>query len=256
MKLIKTITNEYFLCITIDKEIKPKKSNQSVASIDPNFRNVGTLYSDNEVIEFGDKIYESIIPMIIERDKLKREYKKDMVKKITGEKENTYEITRQKYRKKEQKIKNKMDDLHYKVITKLIEAEYSLILIPKLNVTQILQKETTELMTKKIAKIESPMKFLNRLQQTAEVNGITVKIVDECMTTQSCGNCYSTYKFKGDTYECTNCGLKIGRDPNSARNIYIKEICKLIEMIKYLKEKKNLRCATMRFHFTVHSKVF
>jgi hypothetical protein len=36
-----------------------------------------------------------------------------------------------------------------------------------------------------------------------------------------CGRCFGTYKFIGDTYECGNCNLVIGRDINAARLMYL-----------------------------------
>lgn len=62
--------------------------------------------------------------------------------------------------------------------------------------------------------------------------------MNEDMTTQICGNCFSTYKFREEIYKCTKCSLVIGRDINSARNIYIKEIGKMVEFTKYI--RKNL----------------
>ena len=236
MKLIKTKTKEYFLCVTVDKEIKEKQQIKSAGAIDVNLRNIGTLYDGNEIYEFGSEIDKQITEMIQEREILKEAYKNDIREQIRGNIENTYKITRERYLKNEQKIKNKINDLHYKVIAKLIECNYSLILIPKLNVTQILKKETTPKITKKVCQTESPSTFLKKLKEKGELHGITIKVVDECMTTQSCGKCYSKYKFREEIYKCKKCGIIMGRDINSSRNIYIKEICKLEEIINYLKK--------------------
>ena len=235
VKLIKTTTNKYYLCITIDCKIKEEHKITKVGAIDPNFRNLGTTYSEDESYEFGNDIYDSLIPMINKRNNLQNIYAQNIekFKKKTINK-NTYEQSKMNYRKYEQKIKNRIDDLHYKVITKLVEEKYSLILIPKLNIKKIMENETIHPMTKQIGKIESHMKFINRLIHKSELYGIKVKIINENMTSQVCGMCHSTYKFKGEIYNCNKCGSIIGRDINSSRNIYIKELCKLFEFTKYL----------------------
>ena len=121
--------------------------------------------------------------------------------------------------------------MHYKVIAKL-NRMYSFILVPKLNIPQILKDKNVHKTTKKMAQIVSPMLFLHRLIEKAELKGINVKIVNENMTTQTCGKCLNTYKFSGETYNCAKCKLSIERDINSARNIYIKEIGKMIEFVR------------------------
>jgi len=181
-------------------------------------------------------MYDLLIPMINKRDELKRNYNKSISKHINKEiTREQLDIVKLLYRKQEEKITNRMNDLHYKVITKLIREGVSLILIPKLNITQILRNENMPPRTKKIAQIEKPMTFLKRLKEKAKLEGVTVKIVNENMTTQCCGYCFSTKKFEGEVYECDNCKHIFGRDINSARNIYIKELCKMIEVIDYLR---------------------
>jgi hypothetical protein len=45
-----------------------------------------------------------------------------------------YENSRMNYRNYEEKIENRINDIHYKVIAKLIKDGFTLILIPKLNI--------------------------------------------------------------------------------------------------------------------------
>jgi transposase len=236
-KLIKTETDKYYICFAIDCEEKEKQEIKKVVAIDTNIRNLGTSYSENESYEFGADIYETIIPMINKKEKLKRKHNKN-IKKIIKEEitKEEYNKTRNMYLKQEELIKNKIRDMHYKVIAKLMDAEYTLILIPKLNIKQMIERDETPRIVKKIATIESHMKFIQRLIETCQIKGVVIRIVNENMTTQCCGKCYGTKKFRGEIYECEKCGQVVGRDINSARNIYIKEIGKMTEIIKYLKE--------------------
>jgi hypothetical protein len=65
----------------------------------------------------------------------------------------------------------------------------------------MLENEDLPKIIKKIAQME-------RLKNKAKLFGVTVKIVNKNMTTQRCGKCPSTYKFKGEIYECTKCYVK------------------------------------------------
>ena len=235
VKLIKTKTNKYYLCFSIDCEIKNKKKNIKPISIDPNIRNIGVAYSENKCFEIGTEMYSLLNPMIKKRDILKTIYNKSIKDKIKGKiSNNKFKNIKMDYRNQEEKIENRINDLHYKVINKLINDGYTLILIPKLNIKQILENDNMSSQTKKIAQMERHMKFIKRLQEKAKLEGIIVKIVNENMTTQCCGHCFSTKKFSEEIYNCDKCKNISGRDINSARNIYIKELCKITEFIKYL----------------------
>lgn len=241
VKLIKTITNKYYFCFMMDMEIEQKKTETKVCAIDTNIRNLGSSYSEKECYEFGADIYDELRPMVEEKEKLKKIYstniKKIIGNKIKGNKINEKEFNESKmnYRKYEEKIENRINDLHYKVISKLMDANYTLILIPKLNINQLLRKQETPKTVKKFIQIERHMKFLARLKEKAKLKGVTIKIINENMTTQTCGNCFSTYKFSGEIYKCEKCKIIMGRDINSARNIYLKEIGKMVEFVNYLK---------------------
>jgi transposase len=235
IKIIKTITNKYYICFMTDNEVVETKKQTKIVAIDTNIRNLGTSYSEDKSYEFGADIYETIIPMINKREKLKKEYKKNIKKIINGRiEQKEFERSKMEYRKQEEKIKNSIDDLHYKVINKLMNEGYTLILIPKLNIRKMLESSETPKIIKKIAQIERHMTFIKRLKEKAELRGIRIKIINENMTTQICGKCFSKYKFSGEIYNCINCKSIIGRDINSARNIYMKEIGKTIEITKYL----------------------
>ena len=235
MTLIKTVTGKYYLCVSTDNEIKQKKSNVKTVAIDVGARTPFVSYSENECYEFGAHMSGALNMMIDERDKLRKIYGAEIGKKQKGQgNEEQYEKSKKKYLLHVQKIKNRIEDFHNKVITKLVK-EYSIILIPKLNVKKIMERLDVHKTTKKQFSILSHSLFLKRLENKCKQEGVILKIVNEDMTTQTCGNCFSTYKFKEEIYECSKCGLKIGRDINSARNIYIREICKMVEFTKYIR---------------------
>lgn len=235
VKILKTTTDKYYMCFVTDNEILETKKQTKIVAVDTNVRNLGTSYSEDKSFEFGADIYETIIPMIRKKEKLKRVYDRNIKKIINGRVEQKeYDKSKMEYLKQEEKIKNSIDDLHYKVINKLMKEGYTLILIPKLNIRQMLEETKTPILVKKIIQIERHMTFIKRLKEKAELRGVTIKIINENMTTQICGKCFSTYKFSGEIYNCANCKSIMRRDVNSARNIYMKEIGKTIEFTKYL----------------------
>jgi IS605 OrfB family transposase len=237
MKLTKTVTGKYYLCISTDNEIKPKREKIKVTAIDVGARTPYVSYSENECYEFGTGMSEKLKEMINERKRLRKIYESEISKRQKGDKEDgEYNKSKTNYLSYEEKIRNRIEDFHNKVITKLVK-EYSIILIPKLNTKKIMERRDVHKTTKKMFSILSHSLFLKRLENKCKQEGVILKIVNEDMTTQTCGRCFSTYKFKEEIYKCSKCNLIIGRDINSARNIYIKEICKMVEFVKYMRSK-------------------
>ena len=146
-------------------------------------------------------------------------YNKDNVKI-----KNKYLETRQKYRRICEKIKNRITDMHYKVIAKLTNA-YTDILIPKLNVAKIMKDKILQIRARQILQIESHGLFIKRLRSVGEKTGVNVKIISEHQTSITCGYCFNQKKTKDKIYICDNCKMVIDRDINGARNIYMLELC-------------------------------
>lgn len=237
IKIIKTRTEKYYACFVTDNATIKSQKIGKVVAIDPNIRNLGTSYSENECYEFGTDISNQIKEMISKKEQLKKVRNDEHKTAIKTKIYETYKKSQQIYLRYEEKIRNRINDLHYKVISKLVSEKNTLILIPKLNIGKLLMDEEVHSTTKKTAQIESHSLFLKRLIEKAELKGVTVQIVNECMTTQSCGYCRATYKFKGETYICKECGLEIMRDVNSARNIYLKELLRKVELVIFLVQK-------------------
>lgn len=244
IRIIKTITNKYYVCFAEDISIEDEKLMIKVCAGDTGGRTFLTTFSENEVNEFGDDMKNTLMPLIKKRNELRKQYnkairdkikKKNKTKKVQEEIVKKYRRARMRYIKCNNKITNMVNDMHYKVIAKLVSA-YTLIFIPKLNMTKIMKNEDMSKEMKQMMQEQSHMRFLKRLENKCEEKGITMRIVNELMTTQTCGNCLSTKKFEGKIYDCEKCGIKMGRDINSARNLYIKEIAKIVEFTEYIKK--------------------
>ena len=232
IKIIRTLTNKYYICFT-DDHIKKETTNElKVVAGDTGGRTLITLYDENGVQEIGHNMSEQIEKMLNEKDKLKKKYRNQMQKiKKTRMADKAYKSAKNKYRRINEKIQNRINDMHYKAIAKLME--YSLICIPKLNIKQIIRKEGNLTQTaKRVLVTEKHCQFLKRLQEKGEQHGKIVKIVDEYLTTKTCSGCFGKYDVKADkVYICPTCKLVIDRDINAARNIYIQQIALLISQI-------------------------
>jgi len=148
IKIIKTLDNKYYICFV--ENIIPAINNNppNVAAGDTGGRTLITMFGENGTEEYGINMNEDIGKMINERDGKKRKYHK-MIKcrkqnNNNAEIEKRYLEAKYEYRRVCEKIKNKITDMHYKVITKLV-GTYTEILVPRLNVSNIMKKKSCPL---------------------------------------------------------------------------------------------------------------
>jgi transposase len=200
IKITKNRLNQYYVCFVVDVKIKSTKLNENnVVACDPGGRTFMTTYNENKIMEIGKDISKDIYKMNEEIDK--------------GKDKNKLYI----------KLRNRINDLHYKTIKKLIE--YDIIYIPKLNIKNIIEKDHLQSKTKRELQTLSHNLFIQRLKNKGELGDKKIIICDERLTTKTCGKCFKETDIgKSKEYECQKCGLKIDRDINAARNILIKQI--------------------------------
>lgn len=110
--------------------------------------------------------------------------------------------------------------------------KYSIILIPRMNVKRMIEKDNLHKKAKRIMQNLYHGQFIKRLIDKGIIKGKHVIIVSEYLTSQTCGICFNTYKTDSKTYKCDKCNTEIDRDINGARNIYIKYIGDFINNIK------------------------
>ena len=211
VKIIKTLTNKYYMCFIEEKQ-KETNHKEGTIAVDPGGRTFLTTYSETEVMNIGTNMNEKIGRMIKRKellDKLRR-----------NKKENKY---KKEYYKQEEKIRNQIRDLHYKAISKLME--YSLVLIPKLNTKRIKEDKKLPKMARKIINIENHSVFMKRLKEKGEEKGVEIREVTEHLSTKLCGRCLNRNEIRENKrYNCKKCKLEMDRDVNGARNIYMYEI--------------------------------
>jgi len=168
IKIIKTITNKFYICFTDDIKFKKnlKMDVTKSCSIDPGFRTQGTVYAENKIEEIGPRMYEKLTPLINEKKELHKIYRRSYKKRnnVNDKGFEEYERAKNNYRLINEKIRNMVNDLHYKVIAKLTN-EYTLISIPILNTMKMQQENKMNKKTKQIISILRQRTFVKRLEE-------------------------------------------------------------------------------------------
>ena len=122
------------------------------------------------------------------------------------------------------KVKNLVEELHWKTISFLIE-NYDVILLPDFRVSQMIKSRKLARITKRLMCMFSFHSFKTKLKYKCKTYGKTLIIVDESYTSCNCGVCGMINKTGGkEVFKCSSCKLEIDRDVTGSRNILIKNI--------------------------------
>ena len=207
----------WYLLIPKDGNKEHKKSKYSSCSLDPGVRTFQTIYSPDGIIkksELNDKInllHKKIDLLKSLRSKTKSERTK-----------NNIDLRCFKLRTK---IKNSVNDLHWKLSNYLVK-NYHLILLPTFHSQKMVKKRLLNQKVNRMFMTLSHFKFKMKLKHQCNKWQRELRIVDESYTSKTCGRCGKINHKLGSSkiYNCPSCKLKIDRDVNGARNIYLKNI--------------------------------
>jgi putative transposase len=190
----------------ITSEIKRK-----ICSLDPGITTFQTVYSPDRIY----KIQRN--PVLLKQLQVKL----DRMQSLRGKKIIGKQHYKRRERKLYQKQDNLIDDLHYKTANKLTR-EYHIILLPRFESQKMLKKG------KRICRNLLQLKhyrFKERLKDKCLQRGCELIICTEEYTSKTCGWCGKVNNLKNyNVFECSDCKLKIDRDINGARNIFIKNL--------------------------------
>ena len=209
--IIKLENNEVTLFIKMlvkDRGKEDKYEDKTnIISIDPGIRTFITGYSNEKTVKIGTNLYETV--------------KKDLEK---IDKINTFKVNhslKNKIKRLYERIKNRVNDLHWKIIDNLTE-NYQTIIIGNLSTKKIGEGKINE-MVKRVGNMMSLFKFKEKLKYRCKYTNTTYMEINESYTSKCCCRCGNYKKeLKGEKiYECKKCGLKIDRDMNGAINIGI-----------------------------------
>ena len=236
-------TQEFKLFTPIASEPSRQSKNQQidigvgqqkrqVVAIDPGVRSFVTTFD-----EHGDSIQVDPLEKIL----LKKERIRKIQRNIEALKTRNKTLNDSRLRFKilklvkiksyiEQKTKNRVKDMHYKLSSFLCQS-YNTILLPEFGTQKMVGKNSVlRKRTKDRMLTLSHYKFRQILALKAKEFGTTLSIMGEEYTTKTCSLCGNINDNVGSSkvYRCTsNCNYIADRDVNGARNIFIKGVVEL-----------------------------
>ena len=226
----------YHLIVPIVKVTPEPKPVTDIMATDPGVRTFHTTFDSNGYIceELVGEI-ERIVTRCLSVERWMSQL--DLHMQQTTVRDKRFCNVKQRLKKKialmRLKIFNIKRDFHWKLAKQWCN-EYSDIIIPKFNVSQMVTKFARKIKKITVRKMMhwSHFQFRQRLISKAAEVGSRVHEVDEKYTTKTCHRCGNMREMGGSkVYIChrPGCGYKGGRDENSAINIFIKNFDLCIE---------------------------
>lgn len=126
------------------------------------------------------------------------------------------------------RLRNLTTEVHRKA-AKLLVASYDTILIPRFEVSQMVEKQDRVIGAKTARSLLHWRHYAFRqllIAKAREVPGVKVLEVSEAYTTKTCGACGHNHATIGSSkvFTCPTCRLKLGRDPHAARNVFLRNM--------------------------------
>jgi len=215
-------TNKYFLHYPIESDWFPSDDkridNQNkyitegdrIISLDPGIRKFLVGYDPTGYSVFiGEGAGSKLADLLIDIDEI------ESIKSQLEIRDNySYRLWK--------KVKNLVEELHWKTISFLVE-NYDTIILPDFRVSQMIKSRKLTRMVKRLMCMFSFNSFKEKLKYKCSLYNKKLIIVDESYTSCTCGVCGLINDTKGkEIFSCNGCGLVIDRDATGARNIFIK----------------------------------
>ena len=226
-KIHYNVDNKQFtLLVPIEKE-KDILNNNDWICIDPGIRTFLNCKTNKGYIEIGKNLSYKLKKKIKLLDKQNKINKETLSNKLKEKINNINSYIKEKQCRIRKKIKNWIDDTHWKIIDYLTSS-YKNIVIGKWSTKSIIKKDDSVLtkLTKRVAQNLSFNKFLQRLQYKCKIRENSLRIQDEWYTSKTCSICGWKNEHLGGSkiFNCNQCKINMNRDYNGARNIMLKSL--------------------------------
>lgn len=207
---------KWFIIIPKSFNAKQLSNQDGIVAIDPGVRTFATYFSSNGYFgSIGEKAFDKILRLNLKVDKLTSSIKLESSKT----KKSNLKRSLQKIRNR---IKNLIDELHWKVINFFVQ-NFKMVIFPPFNVKDMMKKKGRKLRKKVVRAMQglSFYTFKERLKQKCIENGVIFLENSEAYTSK-------TNSFTGEIMNIGSKeyfyfdGLKINRDINGARNILLR----------------------------------
>ena len=206
--------NRWFLIVPNKVPIKiPESQRKLVVALDPGVRTFQTLFSEQLHGKVGTECFSMIYKLCFELDKLQSK----LASAKSGSRRNLKRVS-QRLR---WKIKDLISDIHHKFAYFLV-TNFETVLIPTF--------ETSQMVTKLYSKVARSMlnwahyRFKQFLKFKAKEYSCKIIEVDESYTSKTCSYCGKIQNIGSKKIIKCSCGIKVDRDYNGARGIYLKNI--------------------------------
>ena len=205
-------TDEYTILTGKEIEQEIPVQRKEFISLDPGIRKFMTGITKNEAYKFGMNVANKI--RMFQKIINDRNNNKNIPKKIKKKNETLY------YRK----IKNYVNELHWK-LANFLTTNYNNIFIGDMSAKGITQGNTLDPLTKQVVMNLGYYQFRQKLEYKCKTRGVNYCLINERYTSKMCSNCGTIDDNLGASkvYDCKSCNMKIDRDLNGARGIYIKK---------------------------------
>jgi putative transposase len=219
-KLVLDKLGRFYLCVPVinnreNQTVKDSSIKVDWCALDPGVRTFMTAYSPTKGIcyQIGKNDISRIYRLCLHLDKL-------IGKKKTKKMDKAIERSRQR-------IHHLVDEVHWKTIH-FLKNNFNNIILPPFNVSTMIRKVDRKIGKKSVRQMLNwrHYTFRQRLLMSLKEEHTKVHIRGEEYTSKTCTNCMNiNYSLGGSkVYKCKNCKVRLDRDVNGARNIFIKNV--------------------------------
>lgn len=212
---IMVIAGKFYLCVPRKKTFHRQPDNQgTVVSVDPGVRTFLTYYSENEVGKIGEGDCAGIIRLCA--------YLDDLISRTAlapKEKRKRMRLAAARIR---QRIRNLIDDLHYKSIRFLLR--FDCVILPVFNGGEMARKAKRKIRAKSVRSMLTfaHSVFRSRLLHKAFIAGKRVILINESYTSKTANWTGEIKQNLGGAKFIGSEGIKIDRDINGALGVFLK----------------------------------